>query len=184
MKSVSSLTVRKAQQRNKIPIIPLRSVLFILRIIGFRDFPSAHRADHPLILESLDIISSAKILSPDKYPFVSVCQRSILLSAEREGGRSRPQLRKRRPPVCRLPKGVSDNELFGISKQFTLNIVITSIFFIVEIPSRLMSFGWLFLAYSSTPPSLGVRNWNVVFPSALVMRKSVRLITSMLSRTS
>ena len=32
--------------------------------------------------------------------------------------------------------------------------------------------------YSSTPPSLGVRNWKVVLPSALVMRKSVLRITS------
>ena len=33
--------------------------------------------------------------------------------------------------------------------------------------------------YSSTPPSLGVRNWKVVLPSALVMRKSVRVMMSM-----
>ena len=32
--------------------------------------------------------------------------------------------------------------------------------------------------YSSTPPLLGVRNWNVVFPSLLVMRKSVWVIMS------
>ena len=33
--------------------------------------------------------------------------------------------------------------------------------------------------YSSTPPSLGVRNWKVVLPSLFVMRKSVLRITSM-----
>lgn len=63
-------------------------------------------------------------------------------------------------------------------------ICISSIFLIAEIPSRLMSFCGLFLAYSSTPPSLGVRNWNVVFPSALVMRKSPKTMTSMPMSTS
>ena len=38
--------------------------------------------------------------------------------------------------------------------------------------------------YSSTPPSLGVRNWKVVLPSALVMRKSVCVMMSMPSKRS
>lgn len=32
--------------------------------------------------------------------------------------------------------------------------------------------------YSSTPPSLGVRNWKVVLPSLFVMRKSVSVMMS------
>ena len=38
--------------------------------------------------------------------------------------------------------------------------------------------------YSSTPPSLGVRNWNVVMLSLLVMRKSPNTMTSIPMRTS
>ena len=41
-----------------------------------------------------------------------------------------------------------------------------------------------FVSYNSTPPSDGVRNWNVVLPSLLVMRKSVSVIMSMPSRRS
>ena len=41
-----------------------------------------------------------------------------------------------------------------------------------------------FVYYSSTPPSLGVRNWNVVLPSLLVIRKSVSAIMSMPMRMS
>ena len=39
-------------------------------------------------------------------------------------------------------------------------------------------------SYNSTLPSLGVRNWNVVFPSLLVMRKSPKTMTSMPMSTS
>ena len=38
--------------------------------------------------------------------------------------------------------------------------------------------------YSSTPPSLGVRNWKVVLQSLLVMRKSVCVMMSMPSKRS
>jgi len=53
-----------------------------------------------------------------------------------------------------------------------------------KIPTKSDKKGQSASCYSSTPPSLGVRNWKVVLPSALVMRKSVCVMMSMPSNRS